>query len=261
MLEDLFINLVIIIGAMAGYFQKSLTLTGAFAAMLVGISVYAGMGLNGLALLGAFFVSSNFWSKYKRNAKKTMEEKLAKGATRDWLQVLANGGAAALFSLLYLFQPERAWLIGFMVCLASANSDTWASEIGSLSKKNPIYIRTFKRIERGTSGAISGLGSAAAAAGSFFISILGYFLFQLDIYLMLIVFLFGYIGNVIDTLFGAFYQQVYLCGHCGITTEKKSHCQMPTTRIKGLTLVDNDMVNFLSGFIASVLSIVILILF
>ncbi len=58
------------------------------------------------------------------------------------------------------------WLMGFIVCIASANSDTWASEIGSLSKKNPIYIRTFKRIERGTSGAISLLGSIAALSGS-----------------------------------------------------------------------------------------------
>ncbi|MEH7414134.1 DUF92 domain-containing protein [Neobacillus drentensis] len=261
MLEDLFIYIVIIIGAMAGYFQKSLTLTGAFAAMLVGMSVYGGMGLDGLILLGAFYVSSNFWSKYRSSAKKTLEEKLAKGGTRDWLQVLANGGAAALFSLLYIFQPDRTWVIGFTVCLASANSDTWASEIGSLSRNNPIYIRTFKRVERGTSGAISGLGSIAAAFGSVLISILSYFLFHFDLSIVLLVFLFGFIGNVIDTLFGAFYQQVYICRHCGITTEKRLHCSTPTTRIKGCTFVDNDMVNFLSGFIASVLLIVILRLF
>ena len=29
--------------------------------------------------------------------KKEIEEKLAKGATRDWRQVIANGGGAALF--------------------------------------------------------------------------------------------------------------------------------------------------------------------
>ncbi|MEH7121140.1 DUF92 domain-containing protein [Neobacillus vireti] len=258
MIENLLVYIVIIIGAIAGYYQKSLTLNGAFAAMLVGMSIYMGLGLNGLALLGAFFISSSFWSKYKASAKKNMEEKLAKGATRDWVQVLANGGAAALFSLLYLFFPEKIWLIGFTVCLASANSDTWASEIGSLSKKKPIYIRTFKRVERGTSGAISGLGSTAAIAGSLFISILSYFLFHLDLDSVLIVFLFGYIGNVIDTLIGAFYQLAYICKHCGINTEKMNHCQMPTTRIKGFRLVDNDMVNFLSGFIASMLSIAIL---
>jgi uncharacterized membrane protein len=44
---------------------------------------------------------------------------------------------------------------------------------------------------------------------------------------------------------------------CGLTTERKKHCQIPTKRIKGFRIVDNDMVNFLSGFIAAVFSIVI----
>ncbi|PLS01761.1 DUF92 domain-containing protein [Neobacillus cucumis] len=261
MLEGISAFIVIIVVAVAGVRLNALTITGAFTAMFVGMSVYIGFGVNGLALLGAFFATSSFWSKYKSAAKTKMEEKLAKGGTRDWLQVLANGGAASLFSLLYSLQPELIWMLGFIVCIASANSDTWASEIGSLSRENPIYIRTFKRVERGTSGAISGLGSVAGASGSFFISILSYWFFHLDLYLVVIIFLFGFIGNVIDTLFGAFYQQVYICEQCGITTEKKSHCQFPTIRIKGFTLVDNDMVNFLSGLIAAILSIVIFRLF
>ena len=83
----------------------------------------------------------------------------------------------------------------------------------------------------------------------------------MDFYLVILVFFFGFIGNVIDTLVGAYFQQVYECGQCGITTEKKNHCQIPTTRIKGFILVDNDMVNFLSGSIAAVISVVILRLF
>ncbi|MEH7094001.1 DUF92 domain-containing protein [Neobacillus vireti] len=258
MIGVILIYIVIIIVSVAGYLLNSLTLTGAFTAILVGAAVYTGFKLDGLALLGAFFASSSLWSKYKSTAKKSLEEKLAKGGTRDWLQVLANGGLASFFSLLYSIHPDQTWTLGFIVSLASANSDTWASEIGSLSKRNPIYIRTFKRVEKGTSGAISGLGSAAAIAGSFFISVLSYWLFQLEFLFVILIFLFGYIGNVVDTLFGAFYQQVYVCLHCGMTTEKKRHCQIPTTRIKGYSLVDNDMVNFLSGFIAAVLSIVIL---
>lgn len=257
MIESIIIFIFILLTAAAGYLLKSLTPSGAFSASLVGIAVYLGFGVNGLYLLGAFFASSSLWSKYKSNSKYIIEEKLAKGARRDWRQVAANGGAAALFSIIHYFNHDMIWLIGFLVCLASANSDTWASEIGSLSKQDPIYIRTFKRIEKGTSGAISFLGSAAALAGSLLISIIGFWLFQLDFFVTCLVFLFGYLGNVIDTLIGAFYQQVYVCKQCGIETEKKSHCQMPTTRIKGLIFVDNDMVNFLSGFIASMLAIAI----
>ncbi|WML40559.1 DUF92 domain-containing protein [Neobacillus sp. OS1-2] len=253
------IEVIIIIGicvtGFGGYRHKSLTKSGALTAIIVGAAVYAGFGIKGLVLLGTFFATSNFWSKYKSSVKQPIEEKLAKGATRDWRQVIANGGAAGLFSIIHYFEPDLIWLIGFVVSLASANSDTWASEIGSLSRKNPIYIRTFKRVEKGTSGAISSFGSAAALAGAFLISITSFFLFDLDGRLTLFVFLFGYFGNVIDTIMGAYYQQMYVCQHCGIETEKRQHCQLPTTRIKGYTLVDNDMVNFLSGFLAAIAAI------
>jgi uncharacterized protein (TIGR00297 family) len=245
---------ILLTGA-AGYKSKSLTRSGAFAAILVGLAVYLGFGENGLFLLGVFFASSSFWSKYKSSDKSIIEEKLAKGATRDWRQVAANGGAAGLFSIIQYFNNDMIWLVGFIVCLASANSDTWASEIGSLSKKEPLYIRSFKRVEKGTSGAISLLGSLASLAGSFLISIIGFWLFDLSYFLTALVFLFGFFGNVIDTLIGAFYQQVYVCVKCGIETEKKRHCDLPANRIKGSVFVDNDMVNFLSGCVAAMSAI------
>ncbi|MFF2448590.1 DUF92 domain-containing protein [Neobacillus sp. NPDC058068] len=255
MMETMIIFSVILLTGFAGYLLKLLTISGAVAAVLVGLAVYLGFGVKGLLLLGAFFLSSSLWSKYKSSQKRTMEEKLAKGATRDWRQVLANGGAAGLFSIAHYVSDDSSWLVGFAVSLASANSDTWASEIGSLSKKNPIYIRTLKRIDKGTSGAVSVLGSLAALAGSLLISLISFWLFDLDFLFCWLIFLFGYFGNVIDTLMGAFYQQVFQCNHCGIETEKRVHCHLPTTRIKGFPIVDNDMVNFLSGFLAALMAI------
>ncbi|MEH7303973.1 DUF92 domain-containing protein [Neobacillus drentensis] len=260
MIETFLIIIFILLTAAAGYYVNSLTRSGAFSAIIVGLAVYLGFGVNGLYLLGAFFASSSVWSKYKSSAKNIIEEKLAKGATRDWRQVAANGGAAGLFSVIHYFDPNMIWLIGFLVCLSSANSDTWASEIGSLSKQAPLYIRTFKRVEKGTSGAISFLGSAASLAGSLLIAIIGCWLFHLDLFVTSLVFLFGYLGNVIDTLVGAFYQQVYVCRECGIETEKRRHCHLTTTRIKGLNFVDNDMVNFLSGFVAALMAIIVFLI-
>jgi uncharacterized protein (TIGR00297 family) len=258
MIEAILIFVVILLTGGAGYIFKSLTKSGALAAILVGLAVYLGFGGKGLFLLGAFFASSSFWSKYKSGDKGIIEEKLAKGATRDWRQVAANGGAAGFFSIIYYFNNDMIWLVAFAVCLASANSDTWASEIGSLSKQEPLYIRSFKRVEKGTSGAISFLGSMASLAGSFLIAIIGFWLFDLDLLLTVLVFLFGFFGNVIDTMIGAFYQQGYVCRKCGIETEKKRHCDFPTFRIKGSIFVDNDMVNFLSGFLAAMAAIAII---
>ncbi|MBY0145679.1 DUF92 domain-containing protein [Neobacillus niacini] len=257
---QILILILIIIGGIAGYLQHSLSRNGAIAAVVVGIAVYFGFGVKGLILLGLFFVTSSSWSKFKSTAKIEMEEKLAKGSTRDWRQVIANGGSATILSLIYYFHQDVTWLVGFTVCLASSNSDTWASEIGSLSKKRPLYIRTFKPIEKGTSGAVSWLGTIAALLGSMLIALAGTLLFHLEITLFLIIFIFGFLGNIIDTLLGAYYQQVYRCRICGIETEKKVHCQTAAKRIKGYHLVDNDMVNFLSGFIAAVLAMLVVYL-
>lgn len=254
MIEYVFMFVVLLFFGYAGYRVKSLSKSGAIAAAIVGYAVYVGFHFKGLLLLGVFFATSSYWSKYKSAAKKTMEEKLAKSDTRDWRQVLANGGAAAFFSVLYIFDHTPMWLIGFVVSLASANSDTWASEIGSLSKKNPLYIRTFKRVDKGTSGAVSGLGTIAALSGSLLIAWISVWFFQLNLLVGSIIFLFGFIGNVIDTLVGAFYQQLFVCKHCGFETEKRRHCGQPTTRIKGVLLIENDMVNFLSGLIAAIIA-------
>ncbi|MDQ6599653.1 DUF92 domain-containing protein [Bacillus salipaludis] len=260
MMEKWIIIAIIIFAGILAYLVKALTKSGALAAIIVGAAVMLGFGLNGLFLLGTFFVSSSLWSEYKSSVKKTIEEKLAKGATRDWRQVAANGGAAALFSLINFLQPNIIWLLAFAVSLASANSDTWASEIGSLSKKNPLFIRTFRPVERGTSGAISFLGTSAALAGALLIALLTLWLFHLHIFLAFLIFLFGFLGNLIDTLFGAFYQQLYKCSQCGIETERRIHCQKETLRIKGINYIDNDMVNFLSGLIAALLALGIVLL-
>jgi uncharacterized protein (TIGR00297 family) len=258
MIQTLIIITIIILGGIAGYLQRSLSSNGAMAAVFVGAAVYFGFGVKGLLLLGIFFVTSSTWSKYKSSVKKEMEEKLAKGATRDWRQVMANGGSAALLSIIYYFHQDIVWLIGFIVCLASSNSDTWASEIGTLSKKKPLYIRTFKPIEKGTSGAISVLGTTAAILGSLLIAFAGAWFFHLEIVHFFIIFLFGFLGNIIDTVMGAYYQQVYICRTCGIETEKQVHCQSEAKRIKGWHLVDNDMVNFLSGSIAAILAMIVI---
>lgn len=260
MTENWIIPLILLLCCIAAYKSHSLTITGAAAAFVVGLAIYFGFSLNGLILLGIFFISSSIWSKYKSTKKAILEEKLAKGATRDWRQVFANGGTAALIGLIHCYDVSSLWIVAFAVALASANSDTWASEIGSLSKKDPIDIRTFTRIDRGTSGAISLLGSVAALAGSFLIAVFSFWLFHLNLVFLFIIFIFGFLGNVIDTLFGAFYQQKYQCPNCAIVTERKVHCKRPTVRIKGLTFVDNDMVNFLSGFIAVLLTIAAILL-
>lgn len=240
-------SLLIFAAAWAGWKLRALTMTGAFGAVAIGFITLAGAGANGLALLGAFFASSSLWSKYKAKSKTAMDEKLAKGATRDWRQVAANGGPAAICSGIFLVTGNPIWLACYAAAISSANSDTWASEIGPISKKDPISLKGFKRAERGESGAVSLLGTLASLAGAGFIAILAVYLFGLSVRTGAIIFISGFMGNVIDTVLGAYFQVSYKCRACGLETEKARHCGKATVKLKGNSMLDNDMVNFLSG--------------
>ncbi|MFB6465813.1 DUF92 domain-containing protein [Cytobacillus sp. Hz8] len=247
MTDVLFSALFIIITAVSGYLLRFLTISGMWAAIFVGLIVFFSLGIDGLLLMGLFFVSSSIWSKYKRRQKNKIEEMHAKGSQRDVQQVFANGGMAAIACLIYIATKDSLWILVYCSAIACSNSDTWASEIGSLSKDEPVYVRNFKKVSPGTSGAISFIGTLAAIIGSFFIAVVAYFLFHLSFSNMLSILLFGFLGNVIDTLFGAFFQVQYICSQCGLVTEKSLHCGEPTKVKTGYVLFNNDMVNFLSS--------------
>ncbi len=242
--------IIILFVSYYAYKRRSLTMSGAIAAFFVGIGIALGFGYKGLLILGAFFVSSSMLSKYKSITKQSMEKKTQKGSTRDWLQVMANGALAAIVGVIYFFTKESVWIMVFAILLAAANSDTWASEIGSLSKKRPLSVRTFKQADTGTSGAISILGTFAALAGSLVIAFVAMLLFPIQPWGIFLIFLFGFLGNVIDTLLGAFIQVEYKCPVCGQIVETKLKCHKTVVKIKGFTLFNNDMVNVLSGFFA-----------
>ncbi|WP_391560199.1 DUF92 domain-containing protein [Robertmurraya sp.] len=248
MIEYILIPSFIILASLLGYALRFLTKSGSVSAVFVGLLIYFGLGIKGLILLGIFFASSSLWSVYKRKDKMVVEEKHAKGSRRDYQQVLANGGMAALISVLYGFFQTNSLILAFCVFIATSNSDTWASEIGTLSKRRPYSVRTFSVVDRGTSGAVSLLGTMAAVVGAMVIAYSSYVLFYLQISEFWVIFLFGFLGNVIDTFLGAYVQALYKCSRCGVETEKMVHCQRKTALIRGRKFFNNDVVNFISGF-------------
>jgi uncharacterized protein (TIGR00297 family) len=261
--EVIFSILFIAAVSAAGYRVKSLTVSGALAAFIVGWSVYIGFGIRGLMVLGVFFASSSLWSKYKKMQKAAFEQKVAKGDRRDAIQVFANGSALALFAIIHYFHPSIWWLFMFLVAISAANADTWASEIGALYKKRPILLTTFKRVDPGTSGAVSILGTAAAFAGAAIISVVATMLWSHVVNLKLSIFivLFGFIGSMIDSIMGALFQVSYVCPRCGIETEKKNHCSGKTKYLKGYRYINNDVVNACAIFLSSLLAALLFFMF
>jgi uncharacterized protein (TIGR00297 family) len=230
--------------AIGGYFIRSLSISGAIATVLVGTIVGKGFSWKGMILLGIFFVSSSIWSKIGKKRKQRLMEKVEKGECRDYIQVFANGGVPALISFLSILHPSPLWINLFIISVAAANADTWASEIGSLSRQAPRLLPNFKKAEVGTSGAVTLLGTIAAFLGAAFIGFVS--TFQWDNISVMAVAFFGWLGSFFDTLFGATCQTVYRCLVCGLETERKEHCGQKTVHIKGCRFVNNDVVNVLS---------------
>ncbi|WP_175428303.1 DUF92 domain-containing protein [Bacillus solimangrovi] len=240
----------IILVPILGWQFRLLTISGLIAASLIGLLILMGYGVEGLIIIGSFFASSSIWSKYKANKKEKAQDKNAKSDRRDWTQVLANGGVAAFSALLGLITGNEVFYYSFVVGLAAANADTWASEIGVLSRREPFHLLKLRRVERGTSGAVSILGLFASLAGSSFVVIVALFVSESAIIHHFIpLILLGFCGSIIDTLIGAGIQVHYKCTVCGTETEKPIHCSLGTKRIAGIRYVNNEVVNFISGVI------------
>jgi uncharacterized protein (TIGR00297 family) len=250
---------IILIVSMGGWKTHHLSGSGAAAAVITGAAIALAFGWKGLLVLGVFFGTSSFWSKYKSSYKTEAEKKLAKTSKRDWQQVIANGGSAVLFSLIYIWTKDIRYLAGMCASLSAANADTWASEIGTLSKGAPISIRTWRSVERGTSGAVSLLGTAAGFLGAVTIGLVSAWLFQEAGWkTAAMVAGTGFLGSLIDTLLGAFIQVEYKCPTCGLKTEASIHCGGKCKKVKGIQLVNNEMVNFLASFFAGAATVILL---
>jgi len=251
-------GIIVLYGAIYAYKHQYLTKNGGFAAFFVGIGIAIGFGYKGLIILALFFITSSMLSKYKKQQKNSMEERTEKGSTRDFAQVFANGGLAAICGIAFWVTKNSIWITIFTISLASANSDTWASEIGSLSKSKPYSIKTFKKISTGTSGAISLLGTLASIIGSFVIAIASYVIFPISSFEFIIIFIFGFVGSCIDTLLGAFVQAEYKCKECQKIYEVSKNCHDNTVLVKGFSFFQNDTVNFLSGLLAALIAYILI---
>ena len=243
--------LALTIGLIA-YWRGTLSPSGVLGAVLTGTAFFGFGGWTGAALLLGFFVSSSVLSRFQGQQKSTVNADFSKGHRRDIWQALANGGVAALAATAAYFLNQPWLWVAAIGALAAANADTWATEIGVLSKNWPRKITTLKSVPPGTSGGISWAGTGAALLGAGFIGGIGaiaaFFGFAglTPIMLFIAATLAGLGGSLFDSLLGATVQRIYYCDTCQKDTERHPHhrCGSPTHPIRGLAIINNDVVNF-----------------
>ncbi|MCP4141427.1 MAG: DUF92 domain-containing protein [Chloroflexi bacterium] len=236
--------------SLLAYKAKSLDKSGAIAATIEGTLIFGLGGWEWAILLLAFFISSSALSKMFKKRKKDLKEKFDKGSKRDAMQVLGNGGLAALFAALNYFFPNTLWAwLGFSAALAAVNADTWATELGVLNPSRPRMITNLKeKVEKGTSGGISVMGTLASLAGA---ALIGFFagLFTPSgnfLPIFALITLAGLLGALFDSYLGATMQAIYHCPSCEKETERhpKHLCGTQTQYKRGFNWLSNDWVNF-----------------
>lgn len=246
--------------ALAAWRLGALQPSGALAAALTGGLVFGFGGLAWAALLLVFFISSSALSKAFRRRKSGVGEKFSKGSRRDWAQVLANGGLGALLALLYGLLAGADWpWAAFAGAMAAANADTWATEIGVLSRRAPRLITTWKIVEMGTSGGITALGTLATLGGALLVGVIAALSGPGGAGLAVAATAGGLAGSLFDSWLGATVQAIYTCPVCKKETERHPQhtCGASTVLVRGLPWMNNDVVNFLCTAAGAVVAVVI----
>lgn len=280
--------------ALIGYKKKSLDLSGAVSASLVGVlTIFSGVRY-GLTL-AFFFFSGSAVTKVQSEVKKQVDEHFKEGGgLRDFVQVMANGlvptmlAAASLYSLGGLSfianttgagafaeaiissggsnssmnnattKAASTLAVAFLSYFSCCGGDTFASELGVLSKSKPRLITTFcrKEVEPGTNGGVSLLGVVASIFGGLVAAsgwALGAYItsgVRTEILYALIIGAFGgFFGSFVDSVLGA---TVQYSGYC---RERKKVVSKPgptVTKISGLEILSNSGVNVLSASLIAV---------
>ena len=240
--------------ALAARQARALSGSGAVAAALVGFLLFGLGGTRGAVALLLFFVTSSVLSRWRKRDN----ERLAfeQGGERDAGQVLANGGVASVFACFLPLFPDAHWpILGLLGALATANADTWSTEIGALSRRPPRLITTFRPAPAGMSGAVSVPGTLAALAGSLLIAFVAAW-WGLGAAGVGAVCMGGLAGALLDSLLGATLQAQYRCPACGTLTETRAHCGGQVTEpARGIPWLGNDLVNAAATFLGAIITV------
>jgi uncharacterized protein (TIGR00297 family) len=167
--------------AVAGYLARSVNLSGMIGGWLLGaIIIVCGAPRLYVALL-AFFVLGT--AATKLGYRRKLDEGLAQeeGGRRGFSHAFANVGVAAICAIAFSLDRDIRWAWAAIGSLATAAGDTVASEIGQLIGERAYMPLTFRRVPRGTEGAISLEGTLSGLAAAFVVgSVSSFALFAPD---------------------------------------------------------------------------------
>ena len=189
-------------------------------------------------LLASFFILSSCLNIFIKKLKSSK----TKHSQRNVIQVICNGGYLLLICIINYFQPSLIFNYLFAASVATAMSDTWATEFGKLSKVKPIAIVSLKTVSHGLSGGITFIGTIGSLIGSCIIGLLASNLISIDKILIFGIILCGFLGSIVDSILGDIIQGKYKT-FSGEIIERPEN---DSIIISGYGLVDNNIINLIA---------------
>lgn len=235
-----------------------LTANGSAATFLLAGFIFGFGGWQWSIPIMAFFILSSILSKVRKKVNSDVEQFFEKSGTRDYLQVLANGGLGGILVIINQIYPAEILYFFYCASLAAVCADTWATEIGTMKKAKTYFILNFKEAQQGISGGVSIQGTLGALLGALVIALSGIAWTSMNPWIFIsIIATAGVLGSFFDSVLGATIQAQNQCNVCDKITEKSDHCGEKALHVRGYSWMNNDAVNFFSGLVGGILILVV----
>jgi uncharacterized membrane protein len=119
-------------------------------------------------------------------------------------------------------------------------------------------ITTWNKVDQGTSGGITLIGTLAAMGGASLIAIMAVVFSPTPDWFshLMIIVLAGLAGSLFDSVLGATIQAIFWCPTCSKETERHPlhTCGTQTNQVRGWSWVNNDVVNFGCSLMGAILT-------
>ena len=242
---------IVVAFALVAIGAKAIDKRGFLASLAVGYPILLGGGLQWFVIVATFFVLGVAFTWYRYEYKKSIGSAQEKGGTRNWPNILANGGIAALLGLGEFLGGGLAFSVLYIGSVSAAASDTVATELGLLNRSPPRLVTDLRKaVSPGTSGGVSPMGLVGTMLASSLIGVVAAGLGVangLPAFEVAAVSIFGgVVGSLADSVAGATFQRKSFCTVCGKPSENLEHCGEPTRFSSGAKFVDNHVVNVLA---------------
>ena len=219
---------------------------------------FFGEGFAPIIFIGILFVLSTAVSVIGKKIEMKRGTRTDGHKARRANQIVAVGLFSVIALILHYVTREPVFYYIYYLALAEQIADSMASDIGRLTTKKNVSIITWRPVEKGISGGISTLGTAAAIISSFAIMSIPLILGKISVDAFLMISALAFIGTVVDSVVGALFQSLYKCDECGSNVESPVHCEKPARLVKGFGFIDNVAVNYISGFVTCLMGAILI---